>query len=84
MLVLTLRSGDTVNIGKDIKVEVVGVEGKVVTADITAPGAGLTRRQMRWNEVVKIGNDIDIRVARIRCLNIMMGITAPRHVVINH
>ena len=51
MLVLTRKSGETIAIGNDIKVTVLGISGKQVKLGITAPDRILVYREEIYKKI---------------------------------
>jgi carbon storage regulator len=51
MLVLTRKSGESISIGHDIKVTILGISGKQVKIGISAPGRVLVYREEIYRKI---------------------------------
>lgn len=81
MLILTRRIGESINIGDDILVTILGVKGNTVRIRTATPELLILTRKL--GEDINISNDIIVTILSIKGMQVRLGITAPRSIQVH-
>ena len=78
MLIITRKINDTIQIGENINVKVVKIEGDKVELEVTLDG-DIKNEVIKYDEEIQISQDVYIKTNIISLYSIRLGITAPRN-----
>jgi len=80
MLIVTRKINDSIQIGENISVKVVNINGNVVELNVAMPDGDSKNAELKYDEQIEIRSDVSVKIINIVSRFVVrLGVTAPRN-----